>query len=204
MVLGNGDGTFQAPVDFSTGALSTPEALAATDFNNDGNLDIVATNQHDHGVAVLLGNGDGTFQAPQIISLDNTPGAVAVGDLNGDGLDDVVTTHAGPSPFVSVLFNEGAVPTAVALAPSVAQGQAGVQVTFTVAVIPVAPGTGTPTGTVTLFDGDTVLGTAPLDANGRAVFTFAFDVGDHSLTVSYGDDGNFQARVSDPLALSVI
>jgi hypothetical protein len=90
------------------------------------------------------------------------------------------------------------------LAPSVAQGQAGVQVTFTVTVIPVAPGTGTPTGTVTLLDGDTVLGTAQLDANGQAVFTFAFDAGDHSLTVSYDADGNFQASISDPFALPVI
>jgi hypothetical protein len=107
VVLGNGDGTFQAPVDFSTGVLSTPEALAAADFNNDGNLDIVTMNQHDHGVSVLLGNGDGTFQAPQIISLGSTPGAVAAGDFNGDGFPDVVTTHPGPWPFVSVLLNAG-------------------------------------------------------------------------------------------------
>jgi hypothetical protein len=77
---------------------------------------------------------------------------------------------------------------------------AGVPVTFTVTLSPVAPGTGTPTGTVTLFDGDTVLGTAQLDANGQAAFTFAFDAGDHSLTVSYGGDDNFQTSISDPLA----
>jgi hypothetical protein len=104
VVFGNGDGTFQAPIDSSAGALSFPEALAAADFNNDGNLDIVAMNKHDQGVSVLLGNGDGTFQAPQIISLGSTPISVAVGDFNGDGLPDVVTTHPG---FVSVLLNEG-------------------------------------------------------------------------------------------------
>jgi hypothetical protein len=104
VVLGNGDGTFQAPIDSSAGALSIPEALAAADFTNDGNLDIVAMNQHDQGVSLLLGNGDGTFQAPQIISLGSAPFSVAVGDFNGDGLPDVVTSQPG---FVSVLLNEG-------------------------------------------------------------------------------------------------
>jgi hypothetical protein len=59
-----------------------------------------------------------------------------------------------------------------------------------------------PTGTVTIRDGATVLGTAPLDANGQAVLTFALEAGDHSLTVSGA--GNFQAGISDPLALPVI
>jgi hypothetical protein len=36
------------------------------------------------------------------------------------------------------------------------------------------------------------------------MFTFAFDAGDHNLTVSYGGDGNFQPGSSGPLALPVI
>jgi hypothetical protein len=94
--------------------------------------------------------------------------------------------------------------TAVALSPSVDTGVAGVPVDFAVTVSPVAPGAGVPTGTVTILDGTTVPGTAQLDANGQAVFTFAFDAGDHSLTVSYGGDGNFQAGISDPLDLPVV
>jgi hypothetical protein len=49
-----------------------------------------------------------------------------------------------------------------------------------------------------------VLGTAQLDANGQAVFTFAFDAGDHRLTVSYGGDDNIQAGLSDALDFPVI
>jgi hypothetical protein len=107
VVLGNGDGTFQAPVLISTGFFTSPGDVAVGDFNGDGNLDLVATNQHDHGVSVLLGNGDGTFRLPEVLRLDSSPFAVAVGDFNGDGLPDVVTTHPGLSPFVSVLFNAG-------------------------------------------------------------------------------------------------
>jgi hypothetical protein len=95
-------------------------------------------------------------------------------------------------------------PTAVVLTPSVDEGQAGVPVTFTVTVSPVAPAAGVPTGTVTILDGTTVLGTAQLDENGQAVFSFAFDAGDYSLTVSYDGDNNFQPGISDPLDLPVI
>jgi hypothetical protein len=90
------------------------------------------------------------------------------------------------------------------LTPSVGQGTAGVPVTFTVTVSPVAPGAGVPTGTVTILDGTTVLATAQLDTNGQAMFTFAFAAGDHSLTVSYGGDDNFQPGLSDPLDLPVV
>ena len=46
----------------------------------------------------------------------------------------------------------------------------GQTVSFTATVTAVAPGTGTPTGTVTLLDGNMVLGTAAVDADGRATF----------------------------------
>jgi hypothetical protein len=80
---------------------------------------------------------------------------------------------------------------------------AGVPVTVTVTVSPVAPGVGTPTGTLTIFDGTTVLGTAQLDESGQAVFAFALDAGGHSLTVCYAGDGNFLPGISDPLAFPV-
>ena len=40
ILLGNGDGTFRAPVDYSTGLYTTPDAIAAGDFNGDGRLDL--------------------------------------------------------------------------------------------------------------------------------------------------------------------
>jgi hypothetical protein len=195
VVLGNGDGTFQAPVDFSTGALSTPEALAVADFNNDDNLDIVAMNQHDQGVSVLLGNGDGTFQAPQIISLGSTPGAVAVGDLNGDGLPDVVTSHP-PDPittdpgFASVLLDagDGATPLPGGFTGAVTTGvgvteQSAPTDPSTVAISQFTNADGTlglrvvtsgQADTVTITD-DAQAGTTTVDANGQQeVFDLLF------------------------------
>jgi hypothetical protein len=59
LLLGNGDGTFQAPKPIATGSYG---ALVAADFTGDGHLDLAVTNPDDNTVSVLLGNGDGTFQ----------------------------------------------------------------------------------------------------------------------------------------------
>jgi hypothetical protein len=61
--------------------------------------------------------------------------------------------------------------------------------------ITVAPPTGgvTPTGTVTIDDGSTVLGTATLNGSGVATFTVStLAVGSHTINVTYNGDSNYQ------------
>ena len=81
-------------------------------------------------------------------------------------------------------------------APSV-RGQA---VTFTAAVAPAAPGAGTPTGTVTFYDGDKSLGTGQLTAVGGAfqatLSAGGLAVGPHTITARYGGDGGFLESAS--------
>jgi len=55
-------------------------------------------------VSVLLGNGDGSFQAARNFFASRNPDFVAVGDFNGDSLPDLAVA-SGSSNTVSVLIN---------------------------------------------------------------------------------------------------
>ena len=109
VLLGNGDGTFQAPVSYRSGG-SEATSVAIGDVNGDGHADLVVANQCNSdcssgAVSVLLGNGDGTFQAPVSYSSGGYDAlSVAIGDVNGDGHADLaVANWAG----VSVLLGNG-------------------------------------------------------------------------------------------------
>ena len=76
------------------------------DFNGDGKSDLVTANDNDNTASVLLGNGNGTFQAKQAFCTGGHPHAVAVSDFNGDGKSDLVTADTG-SNTASVLLGNG-------------------------------------------------------------------------------------------------
>jgi hypothetical protein len=105
ILLGNGDGTFQTPLQFSLPQQPSSvdfnfasRHLVVADFNGDGKLDLAEGNS----AVVLLGNGDGTFQAPVSYGV---PGPLAVGDLNGDGRPDLAIKRVGGG--VSILLSNG-------------------------------------------------------------------------------------------------
>ncbi|HEU4323433.1 MAG TPA: FG-GAP-like repeat-containing protein [Roseiflexaceae bacterium] len=109
VLLGNGDGTFQTAAAYTVG--SGPSALAAADLNGDGTLDLATANINASGnslgsVSVLLGNGDGTFQAAANLTAGISPAAVAIADINGDTHPDLVVANQ-TSDTVSVLLGNG-------------------------------------------------------------------------------------------------
>ena len=64
------------------------------DFNVDGLPDLAVANSGSNNVSVLLGNGDGSFQAVQNFEAESRPFSIAVADFNGDGLPDSWPTPA--------------------------------------------------------------------------------------------------------------
>ncbi len=104
--LGNGDGTFQSPLNFPVAAsVSASRLLAVGDFNRDGIQDLVATNSKLNQVALLLGLGNGTFQAPSYFTVGNAPWNVVVGDINKDGFLDLAVAADGSHSITLLLGN---------------------------------------------------------------------------------------------------
>ena len=107
MLLGNGDGTFQAAVNYAAG--SRPYSVAVGDFNGDGKPDLAVANGSSNDVSVLLGNGDGTFQAAANYATGSDPISVGVGDFNGDGKPDLAVANYGGNN-VTILRLRGPAP----------------------------------------------------------------------------------------------
>lgn len=81
------------------------DCIALGDFNNDGKLDLVVTD--DNGFTVSVGNGDGTFQKPTFYHTQLSY-YLAVGDFNNDGKLDIVVANETLNPStVSVYLGNG-------------------------------------------------------------------------------------------------
>ena len=107
VLLGNGNGTFQARQSFALGAGKTPLEVVVCDVNGDSKSDLGFIFDANPGnIAVLIGNGNGTFQARQYSSVGAWPYSIVAYDFNSDGKDDLVTADSADST-VSVLLSNG-------------------------------------------------------------------------------------------------
>jgi hypothetical protein len=212
--LGNGDGTFAAPVILNVGGGDAirSSGIGAADFNNDGNVDLALLDSEDLS-GIFYGNGDGTFTSvpsngnsypKDLINLFAGGPAIAT-DLNGDGKPDIL---AGNVSLINSYGSEVVAPpvsqTATALTASASTITAGASVTFTATVTGASGSTGTPTGMVTFLDGATTLGTGTLNASGVATYaTTTLATGAQSITAQYGGDNSFAASTSAAVAVTV-
>ena len=137
------------------------------------------------GTGSLNGSGVATF----------TTSALAVGshsitmNYGGDG-----NFNFSFSTAITQVVNKASTTTSVT--SSVNPSLFGQATVFTATVAAVAPGAGTPSGTVTFLDGAATLGTGTLSGGVATLSVNTLSVGSHSITVTYSGDSSFLASTS--------
>jgi hypothetical protein len=112
VLLGYGDGAFTQSTNLNPNGIGFPNGVVVGDFNRDGKLDVVVANggsktYPNSGLAVSLGNGDGTFTTGPTspISLGSSLSAVLTADFDGDGKLDIAVTDSAANTVIILLGN---------------------------------------------------------------------------------------------------
>ncbi|HEX7896058.1 MAG TPA: Ig-like domain repeat protein, partial [Terriglobales bacterium] len=107
ILLNTGSGGFSAGSSLGIGPLeSVPTSIVASDFNNDGRLDLAVALNNTNAVVICEGNGDGTFAIESTPLVGNDPVWLAAADFNGDGKIDLIVNNNADGTL-SVLFGNG-------------------------------------------------------------------------------------------------
>jgi hypothetical protein len=136
------------------------------------------------GTAALGSDGTASFATSTLTTGDHVIVAQYSGDSNFSG--------SNSTPLTQDVSQDGS---STIVASSLNPSTYGQSLTFT-ATISAASGSGTPTGTVTFYDGSTVLGTEMLSGGLASFTTSDLTVGDHSITAAYSGDFNFSTSTS--------
>ena len=195
---GNGTANYNVYYAASTG--SQPTSVAMGDVNGDGRPDLVTSNYGSATVSLFLGTGVGNVGPKIDLPSGTNPYFVAAGDLNGDGRADIAAVNYGSNTTSVWLALEltrttlSASPTAVLNSPTT--------LTANVSVTP--PGSGTPTGTVSFYDGKTLLGTAPVSGGVAALWLTPSRLWNRPLSAVYSGDGKLLPSISPTVIQGVV
>src|SRR5579871_345938 len=107
VLLNNGKGVYGTAAVTAAASGNGAGQIVVGDFNKDGKLDIAIADYNDKAVSVLLGKGDGTFEAPISTPFSINPIAIAVGDFNGDGKLDLAITSWNSNGSLQILTGNG-------------------------------------------------------------------------------------------------
>lgn len=105
LLLNDGSGVFEAPINFETGG-DNETSLAVADVNGDGIMDAFVGGYTSQDIAIMLGDGNGGFTFFDKADVSGNPWMLGVGDVNGDGFVDVVSANSNGNS-ASVILGDG-------------------------------------------------------------------------------------------------
>jgi hypothetical protein len=131
---------------------------------------------------------------------DLTINGLSTGDhtIKAVYLSDDLNFFTSTSDTITQTINKAS--TKTTLASDSANSVFGQPVTFTATVAPVAPGAGTPSGTIVFKDGSSVVGTQPVSSSTgeQASITLSnLTVGSHALSATYSGDDDFNGSAGN-------
>jgi hypothetical protein len=223
VLLGPGDGTFPLHEDY---AFAPFNDLAVGYFDGDGHVDLAATAGYDFGsVALLKGNGDGTFVSCPRYDVGDGPDCLAASDFDGDGAWDLAAANSVDND-VSILVGNGDAtflpqdrygtarsPTAIVVTQMNLDGFADLAVAArTDDVVSVLLGNGDatfdPKADYATGDNPVSVAIGPLDAGGSVDLVTANSVADNVSVLLNDGSGHFPTHVqyavgNDPEGVAV-
>jgi hypothetical protein len=186
ILLGKGDGTFPTAQTVPLTSGTAPYSVTVADLNSDGVLDFAVAGSGNNPAAIVLNTETATATLTGVQIPGGGKHRIDAG-FPGNG-----TYRASMSGFIDLAGTP--IPTTVFLTAPIAG--AGQTVSISTIVLPTSADNFTISGTVSFYNGSTLLATAAL-TNGRAVLSASFPTaGTYSLTAQYSGSTNFAASSS--------
>ena len=207
ILIGAGDGTFTLTNTLQIGIGDEGQDMVVADFNGDGCADIFVGGQGfvwgpgAFGAFLNLGNCDGTFGGQQPVFVPGYgPQNLRVGTFTPDGKPSIVGVTSQGYPSL-ILYNQTG--TKVSLTTSENSITAGNSVSLAVSIEASFAHRPVPTGTVSFYDGGTLLGTQSVIAGSASLATSSLAIGSHPITVRYSGDDNFSPQGGNAVNVAV-
>ncbi|HTY14160.1 MAG TPA: Ig-like domain-containing protein [Methanoregulaceae archaeon] len=145
--------------------------------------------------------GNGTWNSGGTVS------SLIISNLNAGASHSITAKYSGSANFLATtstpltyIVNKASTNTTVSCP---AQVGAGAQGSLVAIVSAIAPGGGSPTGSVQFFDKGVSIYQVPCDTTGIAKYLYTFVAGSHSITASYLGDSNFTTSTSPQISPTV-
>ncbi len=209
-----GDGDFNGATSASLSHAVTPAAVTTTLTPSAGpsawGQSVTLTATVTAPDATGIATGTVTFNAGSVVlgqgTLDSNGVATIATSVLAVGTDAITATYSGDTNHVggtSAPVGQTVAQAATTVALNATTPTLAGNTTLTATIAAVAPGAGSPTGTVNFYDGSALIGSVPFTGGLASLAGTGLAGGDHAFSAIYGGDANFLSATSPAITAHV-